>query len=390
MAMAVHNNARNATTGFPPNTLLLGWEPLLSPDQITHTSNQKAEDYVTKFQKNCLMAILALNKAASAHAPLSSKYSQGQRVWLEGKNLPISHGTVKLSPKRYGPFSITKLISPVASQLDLPASWNIHPVFHNNLLTPYIETNAHGPNFTRPPPDLINGEAEYEVEAIRNHRHFGKNKRLQYLLKWKGYFAALIRVDITPSSSTTPPLHFTLSSSEPSRVLHALSNARPSSSPPTTRFTQTTLLPSAPPQTTTPPAPTAMSPGQCHMSYLTATPSGRLGASSSNPSIIILSTTSSLPKTADVASSNSSMPHKPYFAPCPRAPPTRLGLEPGNWLPSNRGVRTIVSTLSFTSLPSTPLSLPFLYYAYLLERCMTHSPMVTHRDSKVNIFHMII
>jgi Chromo (CHRromatin Organisation MOdifier) domain len=187
MATAVHNNARNATTRFSPNALLLGWEPPLSPDQITPTSNQKAEDYVAKFQKNRLMAILALNKAASAHAPLSSKYSQGQRVWLEGKNLPISHGTVKLSPKRYGPFSITKLISPVASQLDLPASWNIHPVFHNNLLTPYVETNAHGPNFTRPPPDLINGEAEYKVEAIRNHRYFGKNKRLQYLLKWKGY-----------------------------------------------------------------------------------------------------------------------------------------------------------------------------------------------------------
>jgi hypothetical protein len=131
--------------------------------------------------------ILALNKAASAHAPLSSKYSQGQRVWLEGKNLPISHGMIKLSPKRYGPFTITKLISPVAFQLDLPVSWNIHPVFHNNLLTPYVETNAHGPNFTRPPPDLINGEAEYEVEAIRSHRYFGKNKRLQYLLKWKGY-----------------------------------------------------------------------------------------------------------------------------------------------------------------------------------------------------------
>jgi hypothetical protein len=187
MATAVHNNTRNSTTGFTPNMLLLGWEPPLIPDQILTTSNQKVEDYVAKFQKNRLMAILALNKAASAHAPVSSKYTQGQCVWLEGKNLPISHGTVKLSPKRYGPFVIIKLISLVASQLDLPVSWNIHPVFHNNLLTPYVETNAHGPNFTRPPPDLINGEAEYEVEAIRNHCHFGKNKKLQYLLKWKGY-----------------------------------------------------------------------------------------------------------------------------------------------------------------------------------------------------------
>jgi RNase H-like domain found in reverse transcriptase/Integrase zinc binding domain/Chromo (CHRromatin Organisation MOdifier) domain len=187
---AVHNNTRNSTTGFAPNTLLLGWEPLLTPDQTVPTSNQKTEDYVTKFQKNRLMAILALNKVASSYTPTISNYEQGQRVWLEGKNLPLSHGTIKLSPKRYSPFTITKLISPVASQLSLPVSWNIHPVFHNSLLTPFVETSAHGPNFTRPPPDLIDGEAEYEVEAIRSHQHFGKNKRLQYLLKWKGYLEA--------------------------------------------------------------------------------------------------------------------------------------------------------------------------------------------------------
>jgi hypothetical protein len=169
VATAVHNNMTNSTMGFAPNALLLGWEPPLTLDQISLTSNQKTEDYVARFQKNHLMAILTLNKAASAHAPLSSKYTKGQRVWLEAKNLPLSHGTAKLSPKRYSPFAITKLVSPVASEMKLPLSWNIHPVFHNSLLTPYIETNAHGPNVTRPPPDLINGEEEYEVKAIRSH-----------------------------------------------------------------------------------------------------------------------------------------------------------------------------------------------------------------------------
>ena len=75
MATAVYNNTRNFTTGFTLNTLLLGWDPPLAPDQTLTTSNQKAEDYVAKFQKNHLLAILALNKAASAHAPLSSKCS---------------------------------------------------------------------------------------------------------------------------------------------------------------------------------------------------------------------------------------------------------------------------------------------------------------------------
>jgi hypothetical protein len=108
-------------------------------------------------------------------------------VWLEAKNLALPYGTVKLAPRRHGPFCISKIISPVAYQLALPLQWNIHPVFHASLLTPYVETDNHGPNFSRPPPNITIGQNEYEVEAIRSHRHFGRQRKLQYLLKWKGY-----------------------------------------------------------------------------------------------------------------------------------------------------------------------------------------------------------
>jgi Chromo (CHRromatin Organisation MOdifier) domain len=39
----------------------------------------------------------------------------------------------------------------------------------------------------RPPPELIQGEKEYEVEHIINHQNIGQGKALQYLIKWKGY-----------------------------------------------------------------------------------------------------------------------------------------------------------------------------------------------------------
>jgi len=55
---------------------------------------------------------------------------------------------------------------PVAYQLTLPLSWGIHNVFHASLLLPYKETTAHGPNFERPPPDLIEDVEEYEVETL--------------------------------------------------------------------------------------------------------------------------------------------------------------------------------------------------------------------------------
>jgi hypothetical protein len=45
----------------------------------------------------------------------------------------------------------------------------------------------HGPNFTRPAPELIEGEEEYSIEKILDSRWFGRRWRLQYLVKWEGY-----------------------------------------------------------------------------------------------------------------------------------------------------------------------------------------------------------
>jgi Chromo (CHRromatin Organisation MOdifier) domain len=114
----------------------------------------------------------------------------GDLVWLEGTNLKLTHPKVKLDAKRYGPFPITREVSPVMFQLTLPPQWCIHNVFHASLLTPYKEVEEHGDNFMQPPPELIDGQEEYEVEQIINSRHMGCAKKLQYLLQWKGYSRA--------------------------------------------------------------------------------------------------------------------------------------------------------------------------------------------------------
>jgi len=111
----------------------------------------------------------------------------GDQVWLEASHLKLPYHTPKLAPRRQGPFRISRVISPVAYQLALPLSWGIHNVFHASLLLPYRETTTHGPNFERPPPDLIEDAEEYEVETIINHWYYGRRRQLQYLIKWKGY-----------------------------------------------------------------------------------------------------------------------------------------------------------------------------------------------------------
>jgi Chromo (CHRromatin Organisation MOdifier) domain len=114
-------------------------------------------------------------------------HAVGDQVWLEGVNLKMTHPKSKLNTKWYGPFHVTKEISPVVFQLALPSQWHIHDMFHASLLTPYKETEEHGENFAQPPLELIEGEEEYEVEQIMNSRHTGHGKKLQYLLWWKGY-----------------------------------------------------------------------------------------------------------------------------------------------------------------------------------------------------------
>ena len=114
-------------------------------------------------------------------------YREGNQVWLEGTNLKTLYPSAKLGPKQYGPFKIMKQLSNAVYRLEIPRHWKIHNVFHANLLTPYKETELHGPNFTRPPPDLVDGEEEFEVEKILDTRPQGRRRKMYYLVKWKGY-----------------------------------------------------------------------------------------------------------------------------------------------------------------------------------------------------------
>lgn len=105
----------------------------------------------------------------------------------------------KLDVKRLGPFQINQKVSTVAYKLDLPASLRIHPVFHVSLLEKYIPNTFENRIQEPPPPLVIEGEEEFEVEAILDSRlHY---RKLQYLVKWLGYPSS--ENSWEPSSSLT-------------------------------------------------------------------------------------------------------------------------------------------------------------------------------------------
>jgi hypothetical protein len=141
----------------------------------------------TQARQQVREAILIAQQRWAHSKYLGRTFKIGDKVWLEGHNLRTEQPTAKLAPKRHGPFPIKKVLLPITYQLTLPVTWKIHDVFHVDLLTPYIETDFHSPNYTRPPPDLINDEEEYEVEQVLSSRHHGRGRKVQYLVKWKGY-----------------------------------------------------------------------------------------------------------------------------------------------------------------------------------------------------------
>jgi hypothetical protein len=183
----VHNNCVNQTLGTSPSQILFGYNIALTPMENATLNNQSANDRIRNIIERHATAIDAINRTAWASEVIPSQYKVGAQVWLEAVNLKIKHQKTKLAPKRYGPFTMEKEVSPVAYQLHLLASWGIHNVFHASLLLPYYETDAHSPNFSHLLPDLIDGEEEYEVECIISHRQHGWSKQLQYLIKWVGY-----------------------------------------------------------------------------------------------------------------------------------------------------------------------------------------------------------
>jgi hypothetical protein len=169
LATLMHNNAKNMTTGYAPNHLITGLESMVISDHGEGSDNPLAEECVNQLIQWRILAQEALNQVANCHYPSKNMFKEGQRVWLEAKDLALPCGSIKLAPRCHGPFEITQVIFPVVYKLKLPAQWSIHPIFHVSLLTPYIETKEHGKNYSRPPLDLIEGEEQYEVETIRSH-----------------------------------------------------------------------------------------------------------------------------------------------------------------------------------------------------------------------------
>jgi len=157
------NGMLPSITEDTPHESWMGFAPHV---QKTEKSNPLPE--IDKQKEDLLCTRFQAQKTMRRAGALRSKqtkwtpYVKGQKVWSEGTHLSTSHLFVKLHPKQFGPLKITEMLGSVTYRLNLLEKWKIQNAFHATLLSPYVEMEEYGVNFTEPPPDPIRNKPKKE------------------------------------------------------------------------------------------------------------------------------------------------------------------------------------------------------------------------------------
>ena len=140
---------------------------------VVEAAQQTVSDWVALCNQvnHALLHVQALQKCYADARCRDVNYNVGDLVLLATKNLRLQ-GPRKLQDRFVGPFRVLQKIGKMAYKLDLSrgrhlqALRNIYDVFHVSLLRPH-QDNGLGTDI---PPIDVNGDMEFEVEAILKHR----------------------------------------------------------------------------------------------------------------------------------------------------------------------------------------------------------------------------
>ncbi|KAJ9529550.1 hypothetical protein QJQ45_013935, partial [Haematococcus lacustris] len=198
-----YNASVQASTGFSPFRLNSGQEPhtplsLAAPTAGAATADSEtAPAFLERMARDITAAKQHLLKAQERQAKHANAkrtehtFHVGDQVYLADSffahtspsNARAEHATHKFTPRQHGPFKVLEVVTPVALKLQFPEVWkNIHPVVHVSHVKLHNDGSALFPtrNPAPPPdPDIIDGEAHYEVQEIRNHRFLRGALQLQ-------------------------------------------------------------------------------------------------------------------------------------------------------------------------------------------------------------------
>jgi transposase InsO family protein len=125
----------------------------------------------------------AYKKQADKHRR-SEDFEVGDEVFVKKTGWITDRPSLKLDNPMAGPYRILEKKGH-SYKLDLPASIKVHPVFPPDRLRKAPKDPLPGQKIAPPPPEVVNGENEWEVEKVLASRiYYG---RLQYQVAWRGW-----------------------------------------------------------------------------------------------------------------------------------------------------------------------------------------------------------
>ncbi|CAJ0945808.1 unnamed protein product [Ranitomeya imitator] len=184
------NNRASSATLVSPFFCNSGFHPRFSSGQVESSDCPGVDSVVDRLQRIWTQVVdnltLSQEKAqlfANRRRCVGPRLRVGDLVWLSSRHIPMKVSSPKFKPHFIGPYRISEILNPVSFRLTLPDSFSIHNVFHRSLLRRYVAPMV--PSVEPPAPVLVEGELEYIVEKILDSRV--SRRKLQYLVKWKGY-----------------------------------------------------------------------------------------------------------------------------------------------------------------------------------------------------------
>jgi len=190
-----HNNHVHSATQQPPFLLDTGRIPRMGFELSQAPSGLETVNEFTERMKSAIEeAKLVICKAQedmtryyNRKRTLAPVYKPGDQVYLDALDIKTTRPSPKLSHRRLGPFEIERQVGPLAYHLKLPHRMRqLYPVFNVVKLSTAPEDPILGRRpQTLPPPIVVDGEEEWEVEEILDSRWH--RKRFQFLVKWKSF-----------------------------------------------------------------------------------------------------------------------------------------------------------------------------------------------------------
>jgi hypothetical protein len=151
-----YNRALHRSTSHIPFQVGLGFQPLCPIDvampfaatrvDSTHVQSEayKANKFILRIQHIHRQAHHILDRANSKYKQrhdqhrVPHKFQVGDKVWLHLKKEHLAGPYRKIQALRYGPYTITKAVGDNASELSIPPSLGLHPMFNVERLRPYF------------------------------------------------------------------------------------------------------------------------------------------------------------------------------------------------------------------------------------------------------------